>query len=106
MMDIGGLCLMKSLAIIALVGENMKSRSGVSAKLFGGLGNNGVNVRAIAQGSSEKNISVVISEKDVKKAVNVLHEEFFESEIKQVHLYICGVGSEFGGNCVATYTWN
>ena len=83
----------KSLAIIALVGENMKSRSGVSAKLFGGLGNNGVNVRAIAQGSSEKNISVVISEKDVKKAVNVLHEEFFESEIKQVHLYICGVGN-------------
>ena len=83
----------KSLAIIALVGENMKSRSGVSAKLFGGLGNNGVNVRAIAQGSSEKNISVVISDKDVKKAVNVLHEEFFESEIKQVHLYICGVGN-------------
>jgi aspartokinase/homoserine dehydrogenase 1 len=56
-----------SLAIIALVGEKMKSRSGVSAKLFGGLGNNGVNVGAIAQGSSEKNISVVISEKDVKK---------------------------------------
>ena len=83
----------KSLAIIDLVGENMKSRSGVSAKLFGGLGNNGVNVRAIAQGSSEKNISVVISDKDVKKAVNVLHEEFFESEIKQVHLYICGVGN-------------
>ena len=50
-------------------------------------------MRAIAQGSSEKNISVVISEKDVKKAVNVLHEEFFESEIKQVHLYICGVGN-------------
>ena len=83
----------KSLAIIALVGENMKSRSGVSAKLFGSLGNNGINVRAIAQGSSEKNISVVISENDVKKAVNVLHEEFFESEIRQVHLYICGVGN-------------
>lgn len=83
----------KSLAIIAVVGENMKSRSGVSAKLFGALGNNGVNVRAIAQGSSEKNISVVISENDVAKAVNVLHEEFFESEIKQVHLYICGVGN-------------
>lgn len=82
-----------SLAIIALVGENMKSRSGVSARLFEGLGNNGVNVRAIAQGSSEKNISVVISDKDVKKAVNVLHEAFFESEIKQVHLYICGVGN-------------
>lgn len=81
------------LSIVALVGENMKSRSGVSAKMFGCLGNNGINIRAIAQGSSEKNISIVISEKDIKKAVNVLHEEFFESEIKQVHLYICGTGN-------------
>lgn len=81
------------LAIVALVGENMKSRSGVSAKMFGCLGNNGINIRAIAQGSSEKNISIVILEKDIKKAVNVLHEEFFESEIKQVHLYICGTGN-------------
>jgi aspartokinase/homoserine dehydrogenase 1 len=82
-----------NLVIVALVGENMKSRSGVSSKMFGCLGNNGINIRAIAQGSSEKNISIVISEKDIKKAVNVLHEEFFESEIKQVHLYICGTGN-------------
>ncbi|WP_347218120.1 bifunctional aspartate kinase/homoserine dehydrogenase I [Chryseobacterium sp.] len=81
------------LSIVALVGENMKSRSGVSAKMFGCLGNNGINIRTIAQGSSERNISVVIAEKDAKKAVNVLHEEFFESEIKQVHLYICGTGN-------------
>ncbi|WP_309762394.1 ACT domain-containing protein [Chryseobacterium sp. SORGH_AS_1175] len=81
------------LAIVALVGENMKSRSGVSAKMFGCLGNNGINIRAIAQGSSEKNISIVISEADIKKAVNVLHEEFFESAIKQVHLYLCGTGN-------------
>lgn len=96
----------KSLAIIAVVGENMKSRSGVSAKLFGALGNNGVNVRAIAQGSSEKNISVVISENDVAKAVNVLHEEFFESEIKQVHLYICGVGNVGSKLIQQIYTQN
>ncbi len=83
----------KNLSIVALVGENMKSRSGVSAKMFGCLGNNGINIRAIAQGSSEKNISIVISEKDTKKAANILHEEFFESEIKQVHLYICGTGN-------------
>lgn len=81
------------LTIVALVGENMKSRSGVSAKMFGCLGNNGINIRAIAQGSSERNISIVILEKDSKKAVNVLHEEFFESEIKQIHLYICGTGN-------------
>jgi len=82
-----------ALAIVALVGENMKNRSGVSAKMFGCLGNNGINIRAIAQGSSEKNISIVISEKNVNKAVNVLHEEFFESEIKQVHIYLCGTGN-------------
>lgn len=81
------------LSIVALVGESMKSRSDVSAKLFGCLGNNGINIRAIAQGSSERNISIIISKKDSKKAVNVLHEEFFESEIKQVHLYICGNGN-------------
>ncbi|EJL73906.1 bifunctional aspartate kinase/homoserine dehydrogenase I [Chryseobacterium populi] len=81
------------LSVIALVGENMKSRSGVSAKMFGCLGNNGINIRAIAQGSSEKNISIVISEKDTRKAVNILHEEFFESEVKQAHLYICGTGN-------------
>jgi aspartokinase/homoserine dehydrogenase 1 len=81
------------LSIVALVGESMKSRSGVSAKMFGCLGNNGINIRAIAQGSSERNISIVISEKDSKKAMNVLHEEFFESEVKQIHLYICGTGN-------------
>ncbi|AZA90861.1 Aspartokinase I/homoserine dehydrogenase I [Chryseobacterium nakagawai] len=81
------------LSIVALVGENMKSRSGVSAKMFGCLGNNGINIRTIAQGSSERNISVVIAEKDTRKAVNVLHEEFFESAIKQIHLYICGTGN-------------
>ncbi|WP_080780520.1 bifunctional aspartate kinase/homoserine dehydrogenase I [Chryseobacterium phocaeense] len=81
------------LSIVALVGENMKNRSGISSKMFGCLGNNGINIRAIAQGSSERNISIVISEKDTKKAVNVLHEEFFESEIKQVHLYLCGTGN-------------
>ncbi|MGE8434362.1 bifunctional aspartate kinase/homoserine dehydrogenase I [Chryseobacterium joostei] len=81
------------LSIVAIVGENMKSKSGVSAKMFGCLGNNGINIRTIAQGSSERNISIVISEKDTKKAVNILHEEFFEAEVKQIHLYICGTGN-------------
>ena len=53
----------------------------------------GVNVRAIAQGSSEKNISAVIATKDVKKAINVLHEEFFETTYKQVNLFISGTGN-------------
>jgi len=59
----------------------MKNHPGVSGKMFGALGRNGVNVRAIAQGSSERNISAVIAFSDVKKAINILHEEFFETPI-------------------------
>ena len=81
------------LAIIALVGDNMKSHPGTSGKMFGVLGRNGINVRAIAQGSSERNISAVIARSDVKKAVNVLHEEFFEATYKQLNLFITGTGN-------------
>jgi len=81
------------LSIVALVGENMKSHPGISGKMFGTLGRNGVNVRAIAQGSSERNISAVISTADVKKTLNILHEEFFETSYKQINLFIAGTGN-------------
>lgn len=81
------------LSIVAVIGENMKNRSGVSARLFSALGSNGISMRAIAQGSSEKNISVVIAADDARKAVNVLHERFFEDEIRKIHVYICGLGN-------------
>ena len=83
----------KRLAIVALVGDSMKNHPGISGKMFGALGRNGVNVRAIAQGSSERNISAVIALADVKKAINVLHEEFFETTYKQVNLFISGTGN-------------
>jgi len=83
----------RGLAIIAVVGDKMKSHPGISGRMFSALGKNGVNVRAISQGSSERNISAVISSSDVKKAVNVLHEEFFETAYKQVNLFIVGVGN-------------
>ncbi len=81
------------LSIVALVGENMKSHPGISGRMFSAMGRNGVNVRAIAQGSSEKNISAVIATRDVRKSINVLHEEFFETSYKQVNLYITGTGN-------------
>jgi len=81
------------LSIIALVGDHMKSHPGVSGKMFGVLGRNGVNVRAIAQGSSERNISAVIAADDVRKAINVLHEEFFETSYKQLNLFVTGAGN-------------
>ena len=81
------------LAIIALVGDNMKSHQGLSGKMFSTLGKNNVNIRAIAQGASERNISAVIKKDDVKKALNTLHEEFFEENIKQLNIYVMGVGN-------------
>lgn len=81
------------LSIVALVGEQMKSHPGISGRMFSAMGRNGVNIRAIAQGSSEKNISAVISTLDVKKAINVLHEEFFETTYKQVNLFVAGSGN-------------
>lgn len=82
-----------ALSIVALVGENMKSHPGISGKMFGALGRNGVNVRAIAQGSSERNISAVVATRDVRKAINILHEEFFETTRKEIHLFIAGTGN-------------
>jgi bifunctional aspartokinase / homoserine dehydrogenase 1 len=83
----------KNLSIIALVGDRMKNHTGISGKFFSALGRNGVNVRAIAQGSSERNITAVISNADVKKATNIVHEVFFEKEIKEVNVFIAGVGN-------------
>jgi aspartokinase/homoserine dehydrogenase 1 len=83
----------KELCIVALVGESMKNHQGISGKMFSTLGKNNVNIRAIAQGASERNISVVINEKDVKKALNTLHERFFEDNTKQLNLFVMGVGN-------------
>ncbi|HUR11809.1 MAG TPA: bifunctional aspartate kinase/homoserine dehydrogenase I [Flavitalea sp.] len=88
------------LSIVALVGDQMKSHPGISGKMFSALGRNGVNVRAIAQGSSERNISAVIATADVEKALNVLHEEFFETTYKQINLFIAGTGN-VGGRLLA-----
>jgi aspartokinase/homoserine dehydrogenase 1 len=86
----------KELSIIALVGDNMKSSLGLSGKAFDALGTNGVNVRAIAQGSTERNISVVVAKKDVVKALNVLHERFFLTGYVKAHLFLAGVGNVGG----------
>jgi aspartokinase/homoserine dehydrogenase 1 len=91
--SVNPLTVEKGLAIIALVGDNMKNHPGISGRMFGVLGRNGVNVRAIAQGSSERNISAVVAAADIRKALNVLHEEFFETTYKQVNLFIAGTGN-------------
>jgi aspartokinase/homoserine dehydrogenase 1 len=80
------------LAALAVVGENMRHTSGICGILFGALGRNGINVIAIAQGSSEYNISFVIAKEDVTKALNVIHEEFFLSGTTTLNLFLIGAG--------------
>jgi bifunctional aspartokinase / homoserine dehydrogenase 1 len=80
------------LAIVAIVGENMKRNPGTSGRMFSALGKNGINVSAIAQGSSELNISAVVHEQDITKALNVLHEAFFLSDHKVLNLFLVGTG--------------
>jgi bifunctional aspartokinase / homoserine dehydrogenase 1 len=81
------------LSILAIVGENMKKTPGISGKLFNALGRNGVNVVAIAQGSSEYNISVIIYQQDLSKALNAVHDAFFADLQKTLHVFAVGVGN-------------
>ncbi len=81
-----------NLSVVAAVGENMRYRPGVAGRLFQALGKNGINIVAIAQGSSELNVSVVINAADETKALNAIHEAFFLSDTKTLHLYLVGVG--------------
>lgn len=80
------------LSVVAVIGENMKNTPGISGRLFGALGKNGISVIATAQGSSELNISLVIKKKDEAKAINSLHQAFFLSDIKTCHLFLAGAG--------------
>ncbi len=81
------------LSILAIVGENMKRTPGMSGKLFHSLGRNGINVRAIAQGSSEFNISVIINKEDLSKALNAVHDAFFAELKKTLHVFNIGTGN-------------
>ena len=83
----------ENLSILAIVGENMKKTPGISGKLFNALGRNGVNVVAIAQGSSEYNISVIIYHSDLSKALNAVHDAFFAELQKTLNVFVVGVGN-------------
>jgi aspartokinase/homoserine dehydrogenase 1 len=83
----------ENLSVLAIVGENMKKTPGMSGRLFAALGRNGINVRAIAQGSSEYNISVIIGKEDLAKALNAVHDAFFAELKKTLHVFNIGTGN-------------
>lgn len=91
--DISEISTENGLATVAIVGEKMKSETGISGRLFNTLGRNGIVVKAITQGASESNISFVIHNKDLKKAISVLHDTFFLSASQVLNLFIVGTGN-------------
>ena len=84
------------MSAIAVVGENMRALPGISGKFFGSLGKNGINIVAIAQGSSELNISAVVKHSDLHKALNVVHEKFFLANRKKINIFLAGIGTVGG----------
>ena len=90
--QINKVSIVTDLIIIAIVGSNMREIPGVAGTLFKALGQSGVNVLSIAQGSSEMNISFVVKKQDERKSLNLIHEAFFLSDTKQINLFIVGSG--------------
>lgn len=80
------------LSIIAAVGDNMAGTPGIAGQLFGALGRNSINVIAIAQGSSERNVSLVVNRQETAKAVNVIHSAFYLSH-RIINLFVVGTGN-------------
>ncbi len=97
---VNGVKVESDLSIVAVVGENMKESAGIAGKLFNIIGKNGINVRAIAQGASELNISWVVKTSDLRKTLNVVHEGFFLTSYKELNLFLIGIGT-VGSNFIS-----
>jgi len=93
---IGKISVQKDLAVVSVIGSGMKHSTGISGKLFKALGDNGINVFAIAQGSSELNISSVIEKKDEHKSISALHQAFFKSDVKTINIFLIGATGLIG----------
>ncbi|NLA15618.1 MAG: bifunctional aspartate kinase/homoserine dehydrogenase I [Bacteroidales bacterium] len=80
-------------SIISLIGADMKNQSGASGRMFEAIGRRNITIRAIAQGSSEKNVSAVVSTGDADEAIRAVHQEFFGSPTRRLNLFIAGWGN-------------
>ena len=85
--------LERGLSTVAVVGENMRHKTGVAGKLFSTLGRNGISIVALAQCAAETNISFVVDARFLRKSLNVIHDSFFLSEYQELNLFVCGVGT-------------
>ena len=73
----GDVDLVPGMAIISLIGRQLRNMVGISGRFFSTLGEQGVNIEMISQGASEINISCVIEERDANRALNVVHTNLF-----------------------------
>lgn len=84
----------KGFSIVCLVGDDILNQCGTTGRMLAALGRHSVSIRATAQGSSERNISVIVHSRDVDRAIRYIHNEFFEkTAIKDVNLFIAGYGT-------------
>jgi aspartokinase/homoserine dehydrogenase 1 len=100
--EINSITIETDLATIAIVGENMKQATGTAGKLFNTLGRNNINIIALAQGSSETNISFVVKTENLRKALNAIHESFFLSDYQELNLFVVGTGT-VGGSLLSQF---
>lgn len=80
-------------SIISIVGDDMKNQAGTSGRMFDALGRAGINIRAIAQGSSERNVSAIISSRDIEEAIRTIHREFFGHKLRRINIIVAGYGN-------------
>ena len=84
----------KGFSIVCLVGDDVLNQTGATGRMLAALGRNSIPVRATAQGSSERNISVIISSSDAEAAIRTIHNEFFDKRSgKDINLFIAGFGT-------------
>ena len=84
----------KGFSIVCLVGDDILNHTGATGRMLAALGRHGITVRATAQGSSERNISVIVSSKEVNGAIRHIHEEFFgKSTLRDINVFIAGFGT-------------
>ena len=84
----------KGFSIVCLVGDDVLNQTGATGRMLAALGRNSIPVRATSQGSSERNISVIISSEDAEAAIKTIHNEFFDKRSgKDINLFIAGFGT-------------
>ena len=84
----------KGYSIMCLVGDDILSRTGTTGRMLAALGRHGIPIRATAQGSSERNISVIVASSDADNAIKHIHAEFFDRQPgKIINLFIAGYGT-------------